>query len=202
MLPEIWANNLRVVFVGTTLSEISDGLGFYHLGPNDRFWSLLEYAGITPTSVVPSSERKILVDVKKTGALNEIYKKFFFEKKESALLKHHIGLTVLNRRRVAASDDDRAAEPIIDDIQKFVRKVEKYRPKTVGFVTKAEIFENCFRALYPSVNRQRGKQDFLIGSSEVWLLGSTSGRAKDSDAMEQVFEDLAERLNSLEQEAG
>lgn len=200
MLPQILIQNLRVVFVGTTISETSDELGFYYLGPSNQFWRLLEYAGITPTSVVSPSERKILVNAKKDGVLNEMYKKFFFEKKESALLKLRFGLTDLNRRRVVSKDDDPAAEPTIDDIQKFVKKVEKYRPKIVAFVTSVEIFEKCFKRLYPSVNRQRGKQDFLIGNSEVWFLGSTSGRVKETDVLEQVFEDLADRLSVLDKE--
>lgn len=170
MLPEIWARNLSVVFVGTTVAETSDQLGFYYLGPNNRFWSLLEYAGITPTSVISPSERKILVEAKKGGVLNEMYKKLFFEKKEAQLLKHRIGLTDLNRRRVVSNDDDPAAEPTKDDILKFVRKAEKYGPKILAFVTSIEIFEKCLKPLYPSANRQRGKQDFVIGNSEVWLL--------------------------------
>jgi G:T/U-mismatch repair DNA glycosylase len=199
MLPEILTQNLKVVFVGTTVSETSDELGFYYLGPNDHLWSLLEYAGITPAEVVPAPERKVLLNAKKDGVLNEIYKKFFFEKKEAGLLRHRIGLTNLNRRRVIRNDDDPAAEPTIDDIQKFVRKVQKYRPKIVAFVAKAEIIESCLKGLYPSVNRQWGKQDFLIGDSEVWLLGNASGRVKDTDALEQVFEDLAMRLSGLPQ---
>ena len=197
MLPEILTQNLRIVFVGTAVSEMSDELGFYYLGPNNQFWSLLEYAAITPTTVVSAPERKILMNAKKDGVLNEIYKKMFFEKKEAELLKHHIGLTDLNRRRVISNDDDPAAAPTPDDVQKFVRKVEKYRPKIVAFVAKVEIVENCLKRLYPSVTRQRGKQDFLIGDSEIWLLGSTSGRVKDADALEQLFEDLAARLSSL-----
>jgi|ERR1051326_269905 G:T/U-mismatch repair DNA glycosylase len=201
MLPEILARNLRVVFVGALISELSDDLGFYHLGPTDRFWSVLEYAGFTPTAVVPASERKILLDVKQTGALNEIYKKFFFEKKESALLKHRVGLTVLNRRRVSGRDDDPGEEPTIDDVQKLIHKIEKYQPTVVAFVTREDMFDRAFKRLYPSVTRQKGKQDFLIGTSEVWLLGSTSGRGKENDAMEQLFDDLAEHLKSLEQKA-
>ena len=201
MLPEIFVRNLSIVFVGTTVAEISDELGFYYLGPNNRFWSMLEYAGITHTPLVSPSERKVLVNAKKDGVLTDIYKQFFFEKKESALLKYRIGLTDLNRRRVIRNDDDPAAEPTMDDIQKFVRKVEKYRPKILGFVTSLEIFEKCLTPHYPSVTRQRGKQDFLIADSEVWLLGSTSGRIKDTDALEQVFEDLADRLVGLQKES-
>ena len=197
MLAEILIQNLNGVFVGTTVSETSDELGFYYLGPNNSFWDLLEFARITPTTLVSASERKVLMNAKKDGVLSDMYKQLFFEKKETALLKHSIGLTDLNRRRVVSNDDDPAARPTIDDIQKFIRKVEKYRPKILAFATNMEIFENAFKPNYPSVNQQRGKQDFLIGDSEVWLLGSTSGRVKDTDALEQVFEDLAERLKSL-----
>lgn len=194
MLPEIWAQNLSVMFVGTAVAETSDQLGFYHLGPNNRFWFLLEYAGITPASLVSPSDRKVLVSAQKDGVLNDTYKLFFFEKKERELLKHHIGLTALNRRRVVNKEDDPSAEPTKDDILQFVKRVEEYEPKILAFVTSIDVFERCLKPLYPPVSRQRGKQDFLMGNSEVWLLGSTSGRAKDTDAMEQVFEDIAERL--------
>ena len=197
MLAEILIENLSVVFVGSTISETSDELGFYYLGPNNSFWDLLEFARITPASLVPSSERKVLINAKKDGVLNDMYKQLFFERKESQLLKHGIGLTDLNRRRVVSNDDDPTAKPTTDVIQKFIRKVEKYQPKILAFATNVETFENAFKPNYPSANRQRGKQDFLIGNSEVWLLGSTSGRAKDTDALEQVFEDLADRLKVL-----
>lgn len=197
MLPEILMQNLNVLFVGTSVTETSDELGFYYLVTKNRFWDMLEYAGITPTLVISQSDRKVLVDAKHSGVLNDVYKQFFFEKKESLLLKHRVGLTDLNRRRTVSNDDDPAVIPSTDDIQKFVKKVEKYRPKVVAFVTGVEIFEKCFKSLYPSVTRQRGKQDFLIDQSEVWLLGSTGGRVKDTDALEQVFEELAARLNEF-----
>jgi len=194
MLPEILSRNLRVLFVGTTVSETSNDLGFYYLGPNNRFWGLLEYAGITPEPVVTPQERKILIDTFKTHALNDMYRKLFFEKKEAALAKHRIGLTDLNRRRVVSNDDDPAARPTPEDVKQFIRKVVKYQPRVVAFVAGLEVFEACFKPIYPSAGRIRGKQDFTIGESEVWLMGSPSGRVKDTEALEQVFEDLAERI--------
>jgi len=198
MLKEILVQNLRVVFVGMAVAEISDELGFYYLTPKNRFWEMLEYANLTSSIVISQSDRKALADAKHTGVLNDLYKQFFFEKKESTLLKHHIGLTDLNRRLVISKEDDPAAEPTPDDIQKFVKKIEKFKPKIVAFVTGVEIFEKCFKRLYPSATRQRGKQEFLIDNSEVWLLGSTSGRVKDIAALEQAFGDLADRLGELE----
>ena len=197
MLKEILEKNLDVIIVGTTVAETSDELGFYYLGPNNRLWSLLEYSGITPTPIFSASERKVLVNAMKDGVLTDMYKQLFFEKKEGAVLKHRIGFTDLNRRTVVSNDDDPAAEPTSDDMQKFIKKVEKYKPKILAFTTGMDIFEKCLKPFYATVTRQRGKQDFMIAGSEVWLLGSTSGRVKDTDALEQVFEDLGERLKSM-----
>ncbi len=197
MLPEILTRNQRVLFVGSTVSETSSELGFYYLGPNNRFWGLLEYAGITPASVVTPRERRILVDTFKTHALSEMYKKLFFEKKEAELAKYRIGLTDLNRRRAFSSDDEPGAKPTADDVTRFIRKVEKYEPRIVAFVTGLELFESSFKPLYPSANRSRGKQEFTIGGSEVWLLGSPGGRVKDTGALEQAFEDLEARIRTL-----
>jgi G:T/U-mismatch repair DNA glycosylase len=194
MLPEILEQNLRVVFVGTAVNETSDALGFYHLGTKNRFWDMLEYAGITPAAIISESDRKALVDAKHTGVLNDLYKKFFFEKKESALLKCRVGMTDLNRRIVVANDDDPKSKPTGDDVQKLIRKIEKYQPKVVAFVMKVELFEDCFKPLFPSANRERGKQGFQIGTSEVWSLGTTGGRIKDVEAQEQAFSDLKESI--------
>lgn len=194
MLPEILLQNLNVVFVGTAVTETSDELGFYYLGTKNRFWDMLAYSGISPTLIISESDRKALVDAKHTGVLTDVYKQFFFEKKESALEKLRIGMTDINRRLIVSNEDDPAAKPNPDDIQKFIRKMEKYQPKTIAFVIKMEAFEDIFKKLYPTVSRLRGKQDFKIGTSEVWLLGSTGGRIKDADAQEAVFDDLAMRI--------
>lgn len=197
MLPEILAKNLHVLFVGSTISKISDELGFYYLGPNNRFWYLLEYARLTPTSLVSEQERKVLIDAMKDGVLHDSYKKLIFERKEAELLNHRIGLTDLNRRKLGSNDSDPGAEPTKDDIQKFVKKVEKYKPKIVAFVCSMDIAGKCLKPLFPAVKAEKGKQEFLIGASEVWFLGSTSGRVKDTDAMEESFEELAERVSQL-----
>ena len=197
MLSDILERNLNIVLVGTAVSETSDGLGFYHLEPRNQIWFLLEYAGITPTPIFTEAERKLLDNAKKDNVLNDMYKKLYFEKKESALLRHRIGITGLNRRRVVKNDEDPEAEPSPEDVQKFLRKIEKFKPRLVTFLTRPEIFEKCFKPLYPSANRTRGKQGFLIGESEAWLAGSTSVR-KDSDALEQVFEEIASRVAAMQ----
>lgn len=193
MLPEIWANNLHIVFVGCSVPPVCEDLGFYYLTPNNRFWFLLEYAGLTPVSVVTPAERTSLLNAHKDRVLDDLYRKLFFEKKENILLKHHIGLTDLNRRKVIAREDDPAGQPTADDVGKFIRKVEKYSPRIVAAVMKPPLFERAFSAIFPGASQTPGKQDFRIGNSEVWLLGSPAGRVKDPDPMEQLFEDLAAR---------
>jgi G:T/U-mismatch repair DNA glycosylase len=201
MLPEILMQRLRVLFVGTALAEISDELGFRYLTTNNRFWPMLEYAGLTPAVLITPSERKVLDNARVSGVLTEMYKKFFYEKREATLLAQRIGLTEFNRRRVYASEDDRDADPTPEDVQKLVKTVEKYRPKIVAFVTKPETFVRAFKPLYPSVTPERGRQEFLLGTSEVWLLGSTNGRLKDDSALEDAFDALSERLAALEADA-
>jgi G:T/U-mismatch repair DNA glycosylase len=198
MLPEILNRNMRVLFVGTTVSKVSDELGFYYLGPNNKFWWLLEYAGLTKGSLVTPQERKLMLDTFKTNALNDTYRLLFFEKKERALVERGFGLTDLNRRKVSGSDDEAGAKPTPEDIRKFIAKVAKYKPAVIAFVTGLDVFEECFKPLYPAAGRTRGKQAFTIEGSEVWLLGSTSGRVRDADAIEQAFEDLAARVGATE----
>jgi G:T/U-mismatch repair DNA glycosylase len=200
MLPEILVQNLNVVFVGSVVTEISDDLGFYHLGPRDKFWDVLEYSGISPIPVVSETDRKALVNAQHTGVLNDMYKQFFFEKKEGACLKLHVGLTALNRRLVVAKEDAPSAQPTGVDVGKFAAKIEKFKPKIVAFVMNSETFEKCLKPLYPQATKQRGRQDFAIGGSEVWLLGGASGGPKDREALEQVFDDLAEHLKVIGQQ--
>jgi G:T/U-mismatch repair DNA glycosylase len=197
MLPEILSQRMRVLFVGTAVSEISNDLGFRYLSTRNRFWPMLEYAGLTPTEVITPSERKVLDDARHEGVLTDVYKKFFFERKESMLLKARLGLTDLNRRRVYATEDDPEADPTPDDVRKLVARVEKYRPTIVAFVSKGETFERAMKPLYPAANGERGKQPFLLGASEVWLLGSANGRLKDTAAFEEAFDALAARLAEL-----
>ncbi len=201
MLAEILDKGLKLVLVGKAIAKAADELGFYYLTPNDRLWYFLEYSGITAGSVVTPAECKVLAEARKAFVLDEMYMKLFYEKKESLLLKNRVGLTHLNRRKVYTNDDDPDAEPTPVDVRKFVRKIEKFQPKAVAFITNVDTFEKCLKPLYPSATKQRGKQEFSIGTSEVWLMGSTSGRSKNTEVVEKLFDDLAERVNSPQDQA-
>jgi len=194
MIPDILESNLNLVIVSTALTQESDGLGFYHLGTKDRIWYLMEYGGLTPTPIFTPAERKVLVNAKKGNVLNDMYKQLYFEKKQSALLKRRIGMMNLNRRRLARDDEDPDAMPTEKDIKQFINKVTKFKPHVLAFITPVEVFEQCFKPLYPSANRTRGRQDFPIGSSEVWLVGNTLGKTKDLEELESIFEEIGQRI--------
>jgi G:T/U-mismatch repair DNA glycosylase len=194
MLQEILGSNLKVVFVGTALAHFAEDIGFYYMHPKDRFWELLEYAGIIDARTFPKKELKALRDTHAAGRLNESLRLGFFWRKEAQLLKLGIGLTDLNRREPVIDEEDPAAVPTNEDIKQFVKKMQKLKPRLIAFITDFDIFEQSFRALYPQATKNRGRQEFMIGDADVWLMGTTSGRPRSDAEREQVFEDLAERL--------
>lgn len=197
MLPEILASHLRILFVGPFVPQVCDDLGFYHVAPRDKFWEMLQYAGITPAMIISEPDRRALVSAKEAYLLDERYRQFFFEKKESQVLTSRVGLTDLNRRKVVMKEDEPGADPTTEDVKAFIRSVEKYAPAIVAPVMNADQFERAFKPFYPALEPRRGRQPFAIGKSEVWFIGSTSARGKEVGAMEQVFEDLSDRLKEL-----
>ncbi len=191
MLKEILVPNLNIIFIGPAVTVLSDDLGFYRLGTKDRFWEMLAFSGLTQGEVISKKDRKALDDAKRTGVLNDLYKQFFFEKKESTLLKARIGMTDLNRRLVVQTEDDPAAAPTQADVQTLVKKIEKYKPKVAAFAVDPALFAKCFKPSFPSATGDKGKQSFLIGATEVWLLGGSNVRPKDADALEHLFDEMA-----------
>jgi G:T/U-mismatch repair DNA glycosylase len=198
MLPEIWTPNLTVVFVGTSVAELSDTLGFYYLHPRNRFWELLVMGGITPKTIISEQERKALTDGHKDGSLSDPVRTMFTQKKTDQLLQLGIGLTDLNRRAIASDDKDAMAKPTDDDVRAFITKAGKLKPKILAFITGIDIFVEAFRSKYPGITDALGLQSFKIGDSEVWLLGSTSGRVRGEALarQEDMFFALGERVEA------
>jgi len=203
MLPEIWEPNLTVVFVGTVVTEVSETLGFYHLHPRDRFWELLEIGGITPTRIITLQERKALTDGHAQGSVSDPIRTMFLQKKTSQLLRLGIGLSDLNRRMVAVNDKDKSARPSEEDVGEFISKAEILNPRILAFVTSVEIFVGCFKRRFPGTTDLPGPQPFTIGTSEVWLLGSTTIqlRGEALQRQEDAFFSLGERIPMLKGES-
>ena len=201
-MKEIWESDLTVVFVATAVEEVSEALGFYHLHRRNRFWELLEFGEITPTRIITPSERKALAEGHARDSLSEPVRWMFIQKKTSQLLKLGIGLTHLNQRVIATNDKDKAARPTEEDIQGFLDRAVKLKPKILAFVTGADLFVELFANRYPGVTAALGLQSFRIGNSEVWLLGAPGGllRGEALSRQEDAFCALGERISSLKEE--
>jgi G:T/U-mismatch repair DNA glycosylase len=198
---EIWEPDMMAVFVSPAILELSERLP--HLHPRDRFWELLEMAGITPKRVITPQERKALADGHAEGSLSDPVRLMFIEKKTSQLLHLGIGISELNRRAAVASDKDPSAIPDASDIGQFLAKVEELRPKILAFVTAPEMFVHAFRGPYPGLTGTPGLQQFPMSGSEVWLLGSTTAQLRGTllTAQEDLFFALGERISALRGEA-
>jgi G:T/U-mismatch repair DNA glycosylase len=202
MIPSIWPNDLTVLFVGTVVSDLSDTLGFHHIHPKDRLWELLENSAITPKRILTKEDCKAMIDGHKFGNVSEPVRLMFIEKKTSQLLKLGIGLTDLNRRMIASTEKDKATRPNEDDVRDFVAKAGELNSKVLAFIMNPDIFVESFKSRFPEANTALGLQPFKIGSSEVWLLGSTIAmlRGEALTQQEDAFFALGERVEAIKNE--
>jgi double-stranded uracil-DNA glycosylase len=60
ILPDLLANNLDLVIVGTAAGRVSAKRGLYYAGPGNRFWRTLHEVGLTPTELQPDDYAKLL----------------------------------------------------------------------------------------------------------------------------------------------
>jgi G:T/U-mismatch repair DNA glycosylase len=199
MVREIWEPDLKVLFVGTAVDEVSDKLGFHHLHPRDRFWESIELGGITPHRIITPSERKALEEGQKQGSLSDPIRQMFVEKRTSQLLKLGIGLTDLNRRVISGGEKDKLAWPTEEDLEEFVGRAAELKPKTLAFVINPDLFAGLFKSRYPGVTSTLGLQSFKIADAEVWLLGSTATKPRGEALTQQedAFFALGERISAL-----
>lgn len=199
MVREIWEPDLKVLFVGVAVDDVSDTLGFYHLQPRDRFWESVELGGITPQRVITASERKALEEGHRQGSVSDPIRQLFIEKKVSQLRKLGIGITDLNRRIISGGDKDKMAWPTEEDIEEFLGKVAELKPKILAFVINADLFVGLFKSRYPEVIPAPGQQPFKMADAEVWLLGSTATKPRGEGLTQQedAFFALGERTSAL-----
>lgn len=204
MLNEILQADTTVVFVGTVVDEVSDGIGFYYLHPRNRFWELLEIGGITPQRIITSAERKALAEGHARGNVSEPVRLMFLQKKTSQLQRLGIGIAVLNRRTVVSNEKDKNARPNDSDVLELIDRVAEANAKALAFVVRADLFVDLFKTRFPGATATLGTQPFRIGKSEVWLLGSPAEmlRGEALTKQEDAFFALGERLSTLKNESG
>ena len=142
-LPDHLGDALDVVFVGVpAYDELSEG-GHHYADPHDRFWDLV-------------NEAELVSDI--VGAEND-----------HLVLDEKCGLTVLTRRKPAASDVGPNAGGF--DVDGFIEKVERYKPKIVAFNGKI-----AYRTVFKQDPGDYGLTDDIIGDSYVFALPSSSER--------------------------
>jgi double-stranded uracil-DNA glycosylase len=60
ILPDLLANDLDLVIVGTATGPVSARRGLYYAGPGNRFWRILQEVGLTPIELQPDDYAKLL----------------------------------------------------------------------------------------------------------------------------------------------
>ena len=60
ILPDLLANNLDLVIVGTAAGRVSARRGLYYAGPGNRVWRTLREVGLTPIELRPDEYAKLL----------------------------------------------------------------------------------------------------------------------------------------------
>lgn len=112
-LPDLLADELRLVVCGSAAGARSAAVGHYYAGPGNAFWRILAETGLTPRQLAPSECR--------------------------SLLDHGIGLTDVVKNQ---SGSDAAIDFARADRAGLRAKVERHRPAVLCFNGKraAQIF--------------------------------------------------------------
>jgi TDG/mug DNA glycosylase family protein len=154
VLPDYLRPGLRVVFCGTAVGTRSKAVGHYYAGSGNEFWKTLHDSGLTPILLRPEDDSRVL--------------------------DFAIGLTDLAKGVSASSDRGLRSHY---DIEGFIRKMEMYAPAWIAFhgKTAAEIVS---RHIILTRRLGYGKQNWRIGSSQVFIVPSMSGSNRDPRRLE------------------
>lgn len=148
MLKDVLTENLDVVFCGTAKGKASALKGYYYAGPGNKFYSILHSSGFTPKRLSPAD----------CYSIND----------------YGIGLTDLVHVEYG---NDRDISHNSYEVDAFIKKMEQYKPKFIGFTSKtAASFALGFKGVTSFINY--GLQTWTIGESKVFVLPSTSGSAR------------------------
>jgi double-stranded uracil-DNA glycosylase len=104
ILPDVLAENLRIVFCGTAAGRKSAQVGAYYAGPGNLFWNTLHRIGLTPHQFGPHQFRE--------------------------LLQYGIGLTDMAQQVFGADSDLKKTDFAADQFQ---QKIVRYAPAIVAF---------------------------------------------------------------------
>lgn len=88
---------------------------------------------------------------------------------EDELLEAGYGITCFCERTTARADE-LTREEIVEGGEILVKKIEKYKPKALAVLGLV-----AYRTAFNEPNAKVGKQERMIGDTEVWLLPNPSG---------------------------
>lgn len=108
-IPDHLQEGLRVVFVGFNPSLRSGETGHHYANPNNRFWTILHQAGLTPRKYRPEEDRQ--------------------------LIELGYGLTNIVARPTRAAAEI-SPEEYEQGRQELLDKIRRFRPRVVCFVGK------------------------------------------------------------------
>ncbi len=108
-IPDHLQEGLRVVFVGFNPSLRSGETGHHYANPNNRFWTILHQAGLTPRKYRPEEDRQ--------------------------LIELGYGLTNIVARPTRAAAEI-SPEEYEQGRQELLEKIRRFRPRVVCFVGK------------------------------------------------------------------
>ncbi|MDO8288589.1 MAG: mismatch-specific DNA-glycosylase [Parvibaculum sp.] len=106
-LPDLFAPDLRLVFVGTAAGHRSAAERAYYAHPGNRFWRTLHEVGLTPRCFKPQEFRDLL-------ALG-------------------IGFTDMSKR---GSGMDHTLTPDQFEVDRFNAAIRQFRPRAIAFTSK------------------------------------------------------------------
>jgi double-stranded uracil-DNA glycosylase len=142
-LPDYLALNLKLLFVGINPGLRSAIAGHYYANPQNPFWQLLHEAGLTPVRLRPDED--------------------------SRMPDFGYGLTDIVKRPSQGASDLRSRE-FVDNRQRLLAIVRRYRPRAVCFNSKTA-FEGFFGK---GVFNGFGPQHATLEKSPVFVIPSTS----------------------------
>lgn len=135
--------DLKVLFCGINPGLYSTATGYHFARPGNRFWKVLHLAGFSERLLHPSEEHE--------------------------LLESGYGITSLCKRTTARADE-LTQEEFIEGGKLLVKKLEKYKPKTL-----AVLGIGAFRTAFQKPQAKLGLQKEKIAGIDVWLLPNPSG---------------------------
>lgn len=146
MLRDYLTPGLRVVFVGTSVGDLSASRQHYYSHPSNRFWELLEETGLTSgAGLTPVRDREVL--------------------------EHRLGLTDIVKGRSASSDALLEDEDY--DVVGFLARIDRYEPSVVAFNGK-EATKRVAKHLGRRVV-DVGPAPWPVGPASAYRLPSSSG---------------------------